>query len=144
VNVNTTQPGLLAPPAFILSGRQNVVALFSNTLTYVLPVNVPGVVTARARPGDSITLYGIGFGQVTPDIQAGQIVQQQNALQNGLQVTIGGVRADVTYAGLTPGFVGLYQFNVVIPSVPASDTTPLAFTLSGTAGPQNLVIAIAN
>jgi uncharacterized protein (TIGR03437 family) len=142
INVNITQPGLLAPLQFILGGRQNVVALFSNTLTYVLPVNVSGVVTARARPGDSLTLYGIGFGQVTPDISAGQVVQQQNALQNTLRVTIGGVQANVTYAGFAPGYVGLYQFNVTVPSVPASDATPLAFTLGGTAGTQNLVIAI--
>ena len=144
VNVNTTQPGLLAPPQFIIGGRQNVVALFSNTLTYVLPVNVSGVATARARPGDNLTLYGIGFGQVTPDIPAGQVVQQQNALQNSLHITIGGVQANVTYAGLAPGFVGLYQFNVTVPSVPASDTTPVAFTLGGTAGLQALVLAIGN
>jgi hypothetical protein len=36
-------------------------SFFSGTLTYVLPVNVAGVVTARARTGDNITLYGIGF-----------------------------------------------------------------------------------
>src|ERR1039457_2007309 len=34
VTVKTTEPGLLAPPAFILKGTQNVVALFANTLTY--------------------------------------------------------------------------------------------------------------
>jgi uncharacterized protein (TIGR03437 family) len=144
VTVNTTEPGLLAPPQFLIGGKQNVVALFSNTLTYVLPVNVPGVVTARARPGDSLTLYGIGFGQVTPDIPAGQVVQQQNALQNSLRITIGGVQANAIYAGLVPGFVGLYQFNVTVPNVPASDATPVAFTLGGVAGPQNLVIAIGN
>jgi uncharacterized protein (TIGR03437 family) len=144
VNVDTTQPGLLAPPQFILGGRQNVVALFSNTLTYVLPVNVSGVVTARARPGDSLTLYGIGFGQVTPDIPAGQAVQQQNALQNSLRITIGGVQANVTYAGLAPGYVGLYQFNVTVPSIPASDTTPLVFTLGGAAGQQSLILAVGN
>src|ERR1035438_6260450 len=86
VTVKTTEPGLLAPPAFILKGTQNVVALFANTLTYVLPVNLAGVVTARARAGDTITLYGIGFGTVTPDTPAGQIVQQTNALQSALQV----------------------------------------------------------
>jgi len=144
VNVNTTQPGLLAPPQFILGGRQNLVALFSNTLTYVLPVNVAGVVTARARPGDSLTLYGIGFGPVTPDIPAGQVVQPQNALQNTLRITIGGVTANVIYAGLAPGFVGLYQFNVTVPNVPASDATPVAFTLGGVPGTQTLFIAIGN
>jgi uncharacterized protein (TIGR03437 family) len=144
VTVNATEPGLLAPPAFILKGLQNVVALFSNTLTYVLPVNVPGVLTARARPGDSLTLYGIGFGPVTPDIPAGQIVQQNNDLQSQFQISFAGVPAKVTYAGLVPGYVGLYQFNVVDPAVAASDSVPITFTLGGAKGPQNLVIAIQN
>lgn len=140
--VNTLEPGLLAPPAFILNGNQNIVALFSNTLTYVLPLNVAGVVTARARPGDTLTIYGIGFGIVTPDISAGQIVQAQNALQSSFQISFGGVPATVTYAGLAPGYVGLYQFNVTVPNVGPSDTVPVTFTLAGTPGPQNLVIAI--
>jgi uncharacterized protein (TIGR03437 family) len=144
ITVNATQPGLLAPPAFILKGAQNVVALFSNTLTYVLPINVAGVVTARARPGDSITLYGIGFGPVTPDIPAGQIVQQTNDLQSQLQISFAGVAAKVTYAGLAPGYVGLYQFNVVVPAVAASDSVPVTFTLGGLKGTQSLVIAIQN
>jgi len=135
---------LLAPPAFIVRGAQNVVALFSNTLTYVLPVAVAGAATARARPGDSLTLYGIGFGPVTPDIPAGQIVQQSNALQAAVRITFAGVEANVTYSGLAPGYVGLYQFNVVVPNVAASDTVPLAFTLGGVSGTQNLVIAIQN
>ena len=144
VTVNTNEPGLLAPPAFILKGTQNVVALFSNTLTYVLPVAVAGVTTARARPGDSITLYGIGFGLVTPNIPAGQIVQESNALQSSFQISFAGVPATTTYAGLAPGYVGLYQFNVVVPNFAASDSVPLTFTLAGAKGPQNLVIAVQN
>jgi uncharacterized protein (TIGR03437 family) len=144
VTVKTLEPGLLAPPAFILKGAQNVVALFANTLTYVLPVNVPGAVSARARAGDTITLYGIGFGTVTPDIPAGQIATQTNALQSALQVFFGGIPATVSYAGFAPGYVGLYQFNVLVPSVAASDSVPLTFTLGGAPGPQNLVIAIQN
>jgi len=144
VTVKTTEPGLLAPPAFILKGSQYVVALFANTLTYVLPVNLAGVVTSRARAGDTITLYGIGFGTVTPDTPAGQIVQQTNALQSALQVSFAGIPATVSYAGFAPGYVGLYQFNVLVPTVAASDTVPLTFSLAGTAGPQNLVIAIQN
>ncbi len=142
VTVNAVEPGLLAPPVFVLKGVQNVAAVFSNTLTFVLPVTVSGVTTARAKPGDTLTLYGIGFGPVTPDIPAGQIVRDTNALRAALEITFGGVPAKVTYAGFTPGFVGLYQFNVVVPTVAASDAVPLAFTLGGVRGKQNLVIAI--
>jgi uncharacterized protein (TIGR03437 family) len=142
VTVNALEPGFLAPVSFLIKGNQNIVALFAGTLTYVLPVAVSGISPARAKVGDNLTLYGIGFGPVSPSIPAGQIVQPLNSISSGLQIAFGGVTATVSYAGLAPGFVGLYQFNVVVPNVPASDTTPVTFTLGGKPGPQNLVIAI--
>ena len=144
INVNTVQPGLDAPPVFIINGKQHVVAVFSNTLRFVLPVTVAGAETARARPGDNLTLYGIGFGLVTPNIPAGRIVRQTNALQNDFKIMFAGVNATVTYSGLVPGFVGLYQFNVVVPNVAASDTVPVTFTVGSVSGSQSLVIAIQN
>ena len=59
-------------------------------------------------------------------------------------VSFAGISATVTYAGFAPGYVGLYQFNVVVPNVAASDSVPLTFTLGGANGPQNLVIAVQN
>jgi uncharacterized protein (TIGR03437 family) len=50
----------------------------------------------------------------------------------------------VKYAGLTPGSVGLYQFNVVVPNVAANDLTPVTFKLGGVAGTQTLYTAIGN
>ena len=48
----------------------------------------------------------------------------------------------VDYAGLAPGAVGLYQFNVVVPAVPDNDATPVTFNLSGVAGTQSLFLAV--
>jgi uncharacterized protein (TIGR03437 family) len=143
IQVNSVEPGLLAIPSFVINGNQNVVALFSNTYTFVLPVGISGASTARAKPGDNITLYGIGFGLVTPAIPAGQIVQQSTQLQNSISITFGGVPATITYAGLGPANVGLYQFNVIVPNIAPSDTVPVAFTLGSTASTQSLVIAIS-
>jgi uncharacterized protein (TIGR03437 family) len=144
VTVNTVEPGVLAPASFIINGYQNIVALFSNTLTYDLPLNVAGVVTSKARPGDTLTMYGIGFGTVTPSISAGLVVSSLSALTNSLTITFGGVPATITYAGLAPGYVGLYQFNVVVPNVAASNTVPVVFTLNGATLPQTTVIAIGS
>jgi uncharacterized protein (TIGR03437 family) len=143
LNINTVQPGLLAIPAFVFNGFQNVVALFSSNLTtFVYPTTIPGVTTARARAGDRITLYGIGFGVTTPALPAGQIVQQANSLNGSLRILFGDVPATISYAGLGPGNVGLYQFNVTVPSVAAGDAVPVTFTLNGTPGLQKLYIAI--
>jgi uncharacterized protein (TIGR03437 family) len=143
VTVSATQPGLLAPTGFIVGGKQNVAALFSDGATYVLPPGaIAGVPSRRAKAGDSITLYGVGFGPVTPNIPAGQVVQQTNALSLNLSLLFGQTKASVTYAGLAPGTVGLYQVDVVVPSVPSSDAVPLSFTLNGTQSSQSLYIAV--
>ena len=144
IQVVALEPAMLAPLSFIINGHQYVTAQISGTQTFVLPGTISGVSTIRANVGDSITIYGIGFGPVTPNISAGQIEQQLNQLQNSFSVTIGGVLAQVSYAGLVPTIVGLYQFNIVVPNVPASDTVPFAFTLNGVPGAQNLVIPVAN
>jgi uncharacterized protein (TIGR03437 family) len=144
VNVNALEPGLLAPPAFDIQGTQYVVALFPNQLYVLPPGTIPSIASERAVPGNTIMLFGIGFGPVTPQTLAGVIDQASNQINANLQVMIGGVTADVQYQGLTPTFVGLYQFNVVVPNVPANDKTPLVFTLNGTAGQQTLYLSIGN
>ena len=52
--------------------------------------------------------------------------------------------ASVSYSGLAPGFVGLYQFDVVVPNIPASAAVPVEFSLGGKAGTQTLYTAVGN
>jgi uncharacterized protein (TIGR03437 family) len=142
INVNPEQPGLLAPPGFAISGYQYVVALFSDGAYALPPDKIAGLPARRARPGDYITLYGVGFGPVTPNVPAGQSAPLTTALSSPLRVFLGQVEATLTYAGLAPTYVGLYQFNVLVPNVPSSDTVPLTFTLNGAQGTQTLYIAV--
>jgi uncharacterized protein (TIGR03437 family) len=145
VTVAATQPGILAPPSFIIDGRQYAAAVFSDGVTFVLPTGaITGVASRPAKNGDIITLYGVGFGAVTPSIPAGQIVQQTDQLASSFLVTIGGVPATVLYAGLAPGAIGLYQFNVVVPNLGDNNQAPLTFSLGGTNGTQTLYTVIKN
>lgn len=140
VNINSAEPGLLAPSSFNIGGVPFAVALFSDG-TYVLPVgSISGVTSRPAKAGDTITLYGVGFGPVTPASPAGQLVQQLNSLALPLQMSIGGMPVIPSYFGLAPGYTGLYQFNLTMPSV-ASGNAAVAFTLNGTTGTQTLYIA---
>ncbi len=142
IPVNAVEPGLLAPSSFQIGGKQYVVALLPDG-TYVLPAGtISGVSSRPAQPGETITLYGIGFGSVMPDIPAGQIVVQANQLTQSLAISVDQTLAQIAYAGLAPGFVGLYQFNIVVPSVPDSDLVPLTFNLGGVAGTQVLYTSI--
>ncbi|HLK62561.1 MAG TPA: IPT/TIG domain-containing protein [Bryobacteraceae bacterium] len=145
INVNAEEPGLLAPSSFAVNGTQFVAALFTDGVTYVLPPgSIAGLPSRRAQPGDTITLYGIGFGPVTPNIPAGQVVQQSNVLSVPLHVFFGTTEAVVSYDGLAPSAVGLYQINVVVPNVASSDAVPLTFSLGGVSGTQILYTAVQN
>jgi uncharacterized protein (TIGR03437 family) len=143
VTVNAVQPGMWAPSFLSIGGIQYVGAFFSDGVTYVAPPGaVSGSNSRAANPGDVITLYGVGFGPVSPNIPAGTVVQQSNALPS-FQISIGGTPATLQYAGLAPNYVGLYQFNVVIPNnVTVSNAATVTFSVNGTAGTQSLHIAV--
>jgi uncharacterized protein (TIGR03437 family) len=80
-----------------------------------------GVTVRAAQPGETILLFGTGFGATTPAVPAGQVYWGAAPLSNlsSLQVRIGGVTAAVAFAGLTGA--GLNQFNVVVPELPDGD-----------------------
>jgi uncharacterized protein (TIGR03437 family) len=137
-------PGLLAPAQLKIGGKQYVAAFFSDG-SYVLPPNaVAGLTSRQAKPGDTIVLYGVGFGPVAPTEKAGQIVQLQNKLLTPVQFMFGQTAATITYQGLAPGSVGLYQFNVVVPNVAANDLTQFGLSQGGVAGTQTLYTAVQN
>jgi uncharacterized protein (TIGR03437 family) len=142
INVQATEPGLLAPASFKVSGKQYVVAQLSDG-SYVLPAGaIQGVSSRPAKPGETVVMYGVGFGPVTPEIPAGQIVTQSNQLAAPIQILFGSTPAQLSYAGLAPNLVGLYQFNVVVPPVADSNLVPLTFQLGGAAGSQSLYTAV--
>lgn len=139
--VNAVAPGIL----MVATDNYYAAATLPDFTTYVLPANQTWAVPSRpAAPGDTIVFYGIGFGPVTPEVSAGQITQGQHLLEGTLQVSFApgpgqtAVPAQVTYAGLAPGTVGLYQFNVVVPNVQTTGfpAAALQFTLNGVPLPQ--------
>ena len=54
----------------------------------------------------------------------------------------GATQATVTYAGNAPGYIGLYQINVVVPNIPDSDLVPVTFALGNFAGAPTLYTAV--
>jgi uncharacterized protein (TIGR03437 family) len=111
-------------PAFFTFGDGYAAAEHLNYSLLGAPNLLPGLVTTPAQPGETILLYGTGFGPTNPPLPTGQLITTAEPLANMVQITIGGVNANVTFAGLvTPG---LYQFNVVVPNLPAGDAAVLA------------------
>jgi len=145
ITVNGTEAGLWAPPNFQIGGKQYVGALLSDG-SWALPTGaVPGIVSRPANPGETIVMYGVGFGSVTPSNAslAGQTVTALNSLTTPLAIFFGPAQAgSVPYYGLVEGFIGLYQFNVVVPNVAANNAEPLTFVLGSTNSLQTLYIAV--
>lgn len=146
VTINPLQPGLLAPAAFQIGGKQYVAALLDPQASiFAVPAGaIPKVNSRPAKPGETIVIYGVGFGPVTPQIDAGTVVSQANSLVSPLQVLFGDSRtpARLDYSGLAPNFTGLYQLNVVVPAVPDNDAVPLRINLGGVDGMQTLYTAV--
>jgi len=70
-----------------------------------------------ATAGDFIVIYCSGLGEVAPLVPTGSPapLDHLTSTVNPVTVTIGGVNAPVQFAGLTPGFAGLYQVNAMVP-----------------------------
>ena len=87
--------------------------------------------TTPAKPGETIILYGTGFGATNPAITAGQLTDKLASLSVQPVITIGGVEAAVAFAGLVPPYAGLYQFNVVVPDSLANGDQPVVARIGG-------------
>ena len=144
ITVNQTEPGLLAPASFTVSGKQYVGALLPDG-TFALPAGaISGVASRPSMVGEILTIYGVGFGPVTGGLTAGTLVTQLNSLTTPIQFLFGATPATVSYYGLAPSFTGLYQFDVVVPSVTTNSAEPISITLGGAKGSQTLYIAVQN
>jgi len=134
---NALAPALLAKASFNTQGHQWVVAQHQDG-TYVGKTGLVSGLTFRpAKVGEIITIYGIGFG---PPTQAGTTATVQT-LDNKPNFRFGQILAEVPYYGFSPGSVGLYQFNVKVPTVTVGDMQ-LNVDVGGITVNQNLYITV--
>jgi uncharacterized protein (TIGR03437 family) len=87
--------------------------------------------TTPAKPGETIVLYGTGFGPTNPAVAAGKPTTQIANVTTPFTVTIGAVPASVSFAGLIPPFADLFQFNVQVPSGVADGDQAVVVQIGG-------------
>jgi uncharacterized protein (TIGR03437 family) len=87
-----------------------------------------------AKIGDYISIYATGLGDVSnrPGPGAAGPVNPLATTLATPTVTVGGVQGTVSYSGLAPGYVGLYQINVQVPDgAPTGPNVPIVLTIGG-------------
>jgi uncharacterized protein (TIGR03437 family) len=129
-----------------------VPAFFSNLVNGVLVaaavdgVNCPapyiiGFNGCSAVRGQVIQLYANGLGPVSnPPANSGDpaLVTPLSQTTSPVTVSIGGQQAQVQFAGLAPGFVGLYQMNVAVPANIGAGNQPILISVGGKTSPASV------
>jgi uncharacterized protein (TIGR03437 family) len=128
-------------------GTNYAIATFPDFSTFPIPTT-PGVPSRPAKAGDTLVFYGLGFGQTTPAVTEGVAVSGAATVANCLMVFGQSVLPGANifsipqYCGLTPGLVGLYQVNAVVPvGTPTGDAVPV-FLQVGSVTSNSVAIAV--
>lgn len=96
-----------------------------------------GFKTVAAKAGDTVVLYGVGFGPTNPAVPAGQINSIYPGASEKVTLTIHGTSVTPSFAGIW--FTGAFQLNVKIPAgLPSGDQTLIA-TVNGLQSPPVLI-----
>jgi adhesin/invasin len=128
VNVSAVEPGI-----FETGTNQAVVLNPDNSLADS---------ASPAKVGSVVVMYVTGLGPLDHPLPTGSPASS-NPLSNATvvpTVTIGGANAVVQFAGMSPGFVGLGQINMVIPKL-ANGTYPVVVT-QGSQSSNNPVMSV--
>jgi uncharacterized protein (TIGR03437 family) len=91
-----------------------------------------------ATAGDILTVYCTGLGAVSGSVTAGTGAPSNPPAKviRTVSVTIGGQPAALGFAGLAPGFAGLYQINATVPNgVPTGPDIPVVIMVGGVNSP---------
>jgi uncharacterized protein (TIGR03437 family) len=99
--------------------------------------------SAPAHAGDIVSIFCTGLGALKFNVPDGSPAPNPPAeTVLAPEVRVGDVPATVTFSGLAPGFVGLYQVNIQIPSnVPKGTAVPVILTGGGVSS-NTVTIAI--
>ncbi len=130
VSVNVSQ----AAPGIFVSGNRAIAQ------------NADGSTNSTTNPvktGSVIVVYFTGLGAATPAVDTGSAAPITPLSGTALpcSATVAGQPVATLFCGLTPGFVGLAQANIPIPSLAGTGDQPITLSIGGAVS-NNPVIAI--
>lgn len=129
-----------APSFLLLNGGYVIMTTPAGALT--------GISSAPAHANDVVVIYTIGLGPTSPAVPSGTgspssppatVTETQVCFSEHAAVGQPPVCSTAQFSGLTPGFVGLYQINVQIPTGLPTGNVPIYFTVAGQASDQEMI-----
>jgi len=146
--------GISSQP-FPMSTAAAAAGVFSTEGGYAIAINsdgslaapggsIPGIATHPVMGGETLIVLATGLGAVAPPVADGTAPGDTrcDAIATPA-VYIGGLKAEVSFAGLSPQFVGVNQLNVIVPQG-AAGVVPLQIETGGVRSPSRVNIAVAN
>ena len=132
VSVTPYAPGLYTTNS---QGTGQAAAIIAGTASIAAPSGTfPG--SRPAQKGEFVSLYCTGLGAVSHRPALGA-PSPSNPLPLATTaatptVTVGGADASVSFSGLAPGYVGLYQVNIQVPATaPSGAAVPVILSIGG-------------
>ena len=124
-------------PAFTITVQPAAPGIFTRAQGHAAALNADGSVNTPANPavvGTIASLFFTGQGPVDQPEDDGDAPDVGTAVAATLPVsaTIGGIPAEIRFAGLAPLFPGLAQMNLQVPPL-ASGTYPVVVKIGGVA-----------
>jgi len=138
-NTFTATKLAVAPGLFMFTSRYPAAVHLDGT--YAGPANlISGATTTPVHPGETLILFGTGFGATTPAISTGSVFSTPAPLAQNATATIGGMTVNAPGYLISPG---LYQFNVTIPQLSNGDAA-LTLSVAGQSTAAGVYLFIQN
>ena len=99
-----------------------------------------GYPTVAAKAGDSVVLFGTGFGPTSPVVPPGHAFSGAAMTTNPVTLTLGKTTVTPSFAGLSGA--GVDQFNLTLPASLGTGDIPLTAIVGGVSTQSNVVISV--
>jgi uncharacterized protein (TIGR03437 family) len=139
-SVVLTMNGRVSPPEPLLLApvQPGIFTYDDGGVQHAAALDERNALVGKANPavrGTIIQVYATGLGPTDPAVKTGEPGPSNPAavLVAGTQLTatLGGAPAEIQFKGLAPGYVGLYQVNLRVPSGLSTGDLPLVLTANG-------------
>jgi uncharacterized protein (TIGR03437 family) len=131
------------PAFFLLDGKHvaGIILRANGSYDILGPMGTSlGYPTVAAKAGDTVALFGNGFGPTSPPVLAGQVFSGAAATTNPVTVQISSVSVTPAFAGLSGA--GLYQINLTLPAGLGTGDVPLMASVGGVQTGPGVVISV--